>query len=147
MSTAKKDGHGDVSFEPTDVASRPVALFTLGLVVITAIVALALVGFHRLLASHDRARQETVVLRPPAEREFPKPRLEVSPVEDLAAFRAREDAILDGWGWVEPDKGIVRIPVAEAMRLVAERGLPAWPAVAPAPAATSAAPTDKGVRP
>ena len=43
---------------------------------------------------------------------------------ELAAFRAREDAILASYAWVDKEHGIVRIPVEEAMRLVAERGVP-----------------------
>ena len=50
----------------------------------------------------------------------------------LAEFRAQEDALLTSYGWVEKDKGIARIPIDEAMRIVAERGLPKFPAPAPA---------------
>jgi hypothetical protein len=70
-------------------------------------------------------------LSPPEERmEFsnpqkvpPEPRLEVDGVAALKAFRADEDALVNGYGWVDPEKGIVRIPVDRALDLVAKEGL------------------------
>ena len=42
----------------------------------------------------------------------------------------REDAILNGYGWVDPNKGIVRIPIAQAIDIVAQKGLPSKPSPA-----------------
>ena len=47
------------------------------------------------------------------------------PDRDLQAVRAQEDRILTTYGWVDKSRGVVRIPIDEAMRLVAEQGLPA----------------------
>jgi hypothetical protein len=58
------------------------------------------------------------------QKEPPEPRLQSAPVKDLAAFRAQEDAILNSYGWVDREKGIVRIPVDRAMEVVAKEGLP-----------------------
>ena len=55
----------------------------------------------------------------------PEPRLQTNPREDLADLRRAEDRVLDSYGWVDKDAGIVRIPIDEAMRLTVERGLPA----------------------
>ena len=43
----------------------------------------------------------------------------------------REDAVLNGYGWVNKEAGVVRIPIAEAMRLTVERGLPSRAAATP----------------
>jgi hypothetical protein len=51
-------------------------------------------------------------------------------VTDLTVYRAAEDGVLSTYGFVDEGRGIVRIPVEEAMRLLAERGLPR---TAPAP--------------
>ncbi len=51
----------------------------------------------------------------------PEPRLQSNSIQDLKTIRAEEDAVLATYGWVEPEKGIVRIPVSEAMKLMAER--------------------------
>ena len=50
---------------------------------------------------------------------------------DLAAFRAKEDAKLHGYAWVDKDAGVVRIPIERAMEMIAERGLMAIAPPAP----------------
>ena len=55
----------------------------------------------------------------------PEPRLQIHPREDLQDLRASEDAILNSYGWVDKNAGIVRIPIDEAMKLILQRGLPA----------------------
>ena len=52
------------------------------------------------------------------------PRLQVSAPEDLSRFREREEAELNTYGWINRTSGVVRIPVARAMDLLLERGLP-----------------------
>ena len=61
--------------------------------------------------------------RPPA-----GPRLQAKPANEIYDFRIREKAELEGYGWLDRNAGTVRIPIAEAMRLTVERGLPARPA-------------------
>ena len=68
----------------------------------------------------------------------PAPRLEVTPVLDLRAMRAAEDKILNSYGWIDPEKGMVRIPIDRAIDLLAQRGLPSRAADAAAPAARRA---------
>jgi hypothetical protein len=83
-----------------------------------------------LLAEHDTATQppaDYVAKIDRAALEPPGPRLQVRPQIDLATFRARENAILTTYAWVDKEHGIARIPVEEAMRLVAEQGLPDFP--------------------
>lgn len=58
-----------------------------------------------------------------ARREPPEPRLQIDPVGDLAALRAREAARLSSYGWVDRQTGVVHIPIERAMELlVARRG-------------------------
>jgi hypothetical protein len=54
----------------------------------------------------------------------PEPRLQTNPREDLRDLRAKEDAILESYGWVDRNAGVVRIPIDEAMKLTVQRGLP-----------------------
>ena len=55
-------------------------------------------------------------------RQPPAPRLQTLPAQDLAAVRAEEDRTLTTYGWVDEQAGIVRIPIDEAMKILAERG-------------------------
>jgi hypothetical protein len=54
----------------------------------------------------------------------PEPRLQENPTADLNRFRATEEAKLNGYGWVDRERGIIRIPIERAMDLLARRGLP-----------------------
>lgn len=54
---------------------------------------------------------------------MPSPALQVTPEADLAAHRAGDQALANVYGWVDHDKGIVRIPIAQAMQRMVERGL------------------------
>jgi len=58
----------------------------------------------------------------------PAPVLQISPRADMARFRAAEEAEMTSYGWVDRDKGIVRIPIDQAMAKVAHEGIPGWPA-------------------
>ena len=87
------------------------------------------------LGAGDRGpgpRRPTWRSRTPPPSSPRRPRLQVRPEIDLAAFRAQEAAILTTYAWVDKEHGIVRIPVEDAMRLVAERGLPVVSAPRPA---------------
>jgi hypothetical protein len=130
--------HDSDGYERTDASaggSLRAGLYVLAMMVVTA---LLVVPFYRLLRSGEEAAQppaaevaESAVSEPVAT--FPK--LVESEPRALGAFRAQEDALLTSYGWVEKDKGLVRIPVGEAMKIVAERGLPQFEAKAPAGAA------------
>jgi hypothetical protein len=47
-----------------------------------------------------------------------------TPLTDMAEMRAAEDEALNKPGWVDKQKGIVRLPIETAKRLVVQRGLP-----------------------
>jgi hypothetical protein len=56
---------------------------------------------------------------------FPTPQLQMDDGnQDVADMHAREDLLLDHYTWVDQQKGAVRIPIAHAMELIAQRGLP-----------------------
>lgn len=52
------------------------------------------------------------------------PQLQIQPPVDLKQFRAHEEAELSSYGWIDRTAGVVRIPIARAMDLLLERGLP-----------------------
>jgi hypothetical protein len=61
---------------------------------------------------------------------FPTPRLQMDDGnQDIADLHAREDLLLSHYSWVDQSKGTVRIPIEQAMQLIAQRGLPVAPAV------------------
>jgi hypothetical protein len=61
---------------------------------------------------------------------FPTPRVQTDDGnQDVADLHAREDLLLSNYSWVDQSKGTVRIPIDQAMELIAQRGLPVAPAV------------------
>jgi cell division protein FtsN len=47
----------------------------------------------------------------------PQPRLQVDPKRELEQVRAKEDAHLDRYAWVDQQRGIAQIPIDRAMAL------------------------------
>jgi hypothetical protein len=113
--------------EKTDASTWGVFAVAAGLVIAAIIVHFALAGYLGHLQKrpsptdqwHRADRSQKVEANP-----VPFPRLQVSPAEDLSEFRAREEAALKSYGWVNRTSGVVRIPVAKAMELVLQKGLP-----------------------
>lgn len=57
----------------------------------------------------------------PRSQEPPEPRLQVNPTSDLQAYRESDAEMLNHYGWVDKQAGVVHIPISEAMKLVVER--------------------------
>ena len=107
-------------YETRDADVRWIAISG-ALVVFTTVVTMALLAVtYRYFAN----RGPQAAPAPERVEAFPAPRLETAPREDLAAFRAREDAELHSYGWIDRQAGVVRVPVERAMDLIVERGLP-----------------------
>jgi hypothetical protein len=114
-----------VGHELSDLRPGYIALF--GIALTTVIVAAAVITsllIHFIAA--EQSRQETPVPRLAGEREAtPGPRLQVDANKELRQMRAGEEAVLNSYGWVDKDSGIVRIPIQRAMEILAKKGLPA----------------------
>jgi hypothetical protein len=65
---------------------------------------------------------------PPNLPQPPEPRLQVDPASDLGRLRRYEIEQLQTFGWIDRDRGIVHIPIEQAMQHLADRGLQGWPA-------------------
>lgn len=62
--------------------------------------------------------------------QHPTPRLQTDDgMQDLADLHAREELLLDNYSWADQEHGKVRIPIARAMELIVQRGLPVAAAV------------------
>ena len=126
-----------------DVDNRGVLLFGFWLGV-SMLVIVGLVWVFLRVLGRDTARsqapiepQVAVALR----RTPPEPRLEADPLALRRALKAREDAQLTSYGWVDRAAGVVHIPIDQAMALIAANGVPGGkpiPAVTPAPAPMAA---------
>jgi len=57
--------------------------------------------------------------------------------QDIANMHAREDLLLDNYSWIDQKQGKVRIPIFQAMEMIAQRGLPVAPVVQTEPLMTA----------
>ena len=112
-----------IGHEHTDVRARPVVIAGVGLATVLLLVAGLMLGFYDALAT--RAARLSPPPNPLAAaagpRLPPEPRLQVHPVRDLRELREAESAVLDHYGWVDKQAGVVRIPIARAIDLLAAR--------------------------
>jgi hypothetical protein len=116
----------EVVHEESDVNVRAIFGFGAGLLAVGLVVQVLL----WLLMNYYTKQAAQVPRNFPLSAEYqqqapPEPRLQIHPQQDLRDLRAREDALLHGYGWVDKNTGVARIPIEEAMKIVVQRGLPA----------------------
>jgi len=120
----------EIRHEPSDINVRSILWAGIGLVILAGIVHVFLWWLFDYYVAReaglDRPRPLPLATRP-SEPLPPEPRLQASPARDMNEMRTAEEARLHSYGWIDQKAGIIRIPVEQAMRLVAERGLPAGP--------------------
>lgn len=137
----KRDNPG---FEREDIGPRTVYVFliTLAIVVVAAVIVSKGIyhGLDRLdkylkadqpamspmkpAETGDVREEDTPQAKERIENTFPKPLLEDDERNELTDRRMQEDGQLSSYGWVDQKAGTVHIPIARAMELIAERGLP-----------------------
>jgi hypothetical protein len=127
-------GHPELRYEQTDVRPAAIVRFAIGLVLVIAVAAGALLGLFAVLAKQQRRHDPPAppLARPTADLP-PVPRLQITPLQDLELVRAQEEKELNSYGWVDPRAGIVHIKIDDAIRILATRGLPQ---AAPSPASS-----------
>lgn len=138
-------------FEREDVSTTPLFGFLVGLVVTGVVVYYVIWGVFHFMDAYERKHQQSkspmVAMQPDTrepntertnakiQQEFPQPRLEDSETTEINDFRYQQDETLASYGWVDQSGGVVRIPIDQAMKLIAQRGLPTIPQAGTAPAA------------
>lgn len=115
----------DARHEIRDVSSRFMLLTFM--LLLTSVACVGLVcwwAFPR--ATADRHISTTV-------RDFPGPQLQPDPRRDWQRFHSEEMRRLTSYGWVDKARGVAHIPIAQAMRDIAARGIQGWPTTPAAP--------------
>jgi hypothetical protein len=154
-SSASAHGHGDhrdpaelhnddVAHEESDVDIRQLLVFSGGLAAVVAVVAVLMYGLFQLLEGQARRNDPALPPRAAASAQMPTrttgspffgtakaPQLLTNEPALLQEIHGREQQQLSGYGWVDQAGGVARMPIEEAKKLLAERGLPARPGVDP----------------
>ena len=98
-----------------DIAARPIAWVAAG---IAGVVLLVVVSVFLLLDAWDTAPgQDRVHMPYPVV--VPGPVVQSAPQLDLQAYREQKQRLLEGSAWLDAQRGIARIPIADAMALLA----------------------------
>ena len=129
--------HNDVSFETEDVKPSPIYKF---LTILGILVILSYVLVLFIFGGLTKYWNSTYTAAPPSREGMPgtmppEPRLQgmpghmTDPQQDWRNMLSKANAENNELGWVDQKAGIARIPVADAMDLIVEKGLPPVPAM------------------
>jgi hypothetical protein len=121
-----------VAHEHTDADSRAITRFGIGLAFIVVVSQLLLwwVFDHFSARETKLSPHVSAIIKAQAPTLPPEPRLQgnapldVLPRVDLQQMRREEEDALNHYAWVDPDHGVVRLPIQRALELVAQNGLP-----------------------
>jgi hypothetical protein len=128
----------EVAHEHTDANIRVLVGFATGLFVVVVIVLLLMGGLFKVLESRAAKNDPALspLTRPPAQmptsqvgepifgRGSSGPQLLTNEPTVLLKQHTREQEALGTYGWVDQKTGVARIPIAEAKKLIVQRGLP-----------------------
>jgi hypothetical protein len=142
----KHAGNG-IGFEREDLGGRPVYAFIISVIVAGVLIYYVLWGMFHFLDAYERKQrvaksplvqyeQDTRTVTPEKISQFPEPRLESSELGEYDESRIRDEQVLNTYGWVDQNAGVVHIPIDRAMQLIAERGLPTTPKAGTIPPST-----------
>jgi hypothetical protein len=134
--------HDTVSYEPRDVQVRSIYWYLIALTISVAasffICVYVLRYTERFVARHDPPVMPSRAAMGPDYRILPpEPRLqgvpghEADPQQDHREKIRADNEGNEKYGWVDQNAGIVQIPVKEAMKIIAQKGLPGAPPAAP----------------
>jgi hypothetical protein len=123
----------EVAFERKDVNVFQISAFGVGLllaVIVSVFAMWAMFDFFYHREDEKNAGSANALMLNERPKLPPEPRLQAEPKMELKDMKADEDTILNSYGWLDPNKGIVRIPIDLAIDMVAKKGLPSKPSPA-----------------
>ncbi|MCC8982968.1 hypothetical protein [Bradyrhizobium acaciae] len=108
-------------FERSDIAINAIAWIAVGLGAFVLLVPLVmpLIFPQSLHHASPAARPALSSSAPP---------LEIAPADELERARREDAEATSTYGWVDRERGIVRVPVKRATEMLLRKGLPGWPA-------------------
>lgn len=110
--------------EPDDLDIKLLWRIGIGLLLVLWAIVVVLYPFFHFLTFDRTGGVEPAKVLAYIPKLPPKPRNEHLPYLVLEKFRHGEEAGLNTYRWVDRKKGIVSIPIARAMQILAQRGIP-----------------------
>jgi len=112
----------EVDYERTDLSLSVIAIVALGILLLLGVAPLIMLGAFPL-SRGDVDRHLSITP--------PEPRLQTNPEADLAAYVRKEQHLLDSYGWVDRERGLVHVPIEVAMQRLVRTGIPGFPQANP----------------
>lgn len=110
--------------EKTDASPRGLIYFAAVIAVILAVVALLLIVLFKHFQKTEPAGSFVATPFEAVEPTPPSPRIQPDPRVDMRTYADSQEKLLNTYGWIDRQNGIVRLPIDRAMELLLERGLP-----------------------
>jgi len=107
--------------EQSEVSVRLIVVSLAFLAVTTFLVFLLVIGIFRYFYASYSTEEATKRSQPVVP---PEPRIEVAPYEQLQQLRAKEDHVLNTYAYVDKGSGVVRVPINQAIDMLAAKGVP-----------------------
>jgi hypothetical protein len=115
----------DVAHEHSDVNIRTILAFGGGLAAVVVVCAVLMWGLFRVLEGQAAENDPQVSpLARPAGQPPLGPVLLTNEPATLEKLREQELKTLQGYGWVDQPGGVAHMPIADAKKLIVQRGLP-----------------------
>ena len=124
MATNPQTAHRH-GYEKSDASPRGLVYFAL---IIAGILVLTFLSLRWLFGYFQKAENPGSFVAAPfadARPLPPAPRIQSNPGADMQSYFQSQQNLLNSYGWIDRQNGIVRLPIDRAMELVLQRGLPA----------------------
>jgi hypothetical protein len=118
------DSHPGVGYELSDLKPRNIALFAAALAITIALVLLVsrwLFDYAAVLQARGQVLPSPLAQ---SREPMPEPHLQVHAHKDLEEMRVAEDGVLQSYGWIDKNAGLVRVPIERSIEVLAKKGLP-----------------------
>ena len=117
--TSETAGH-----EITDAAPKPLVNVGIAMAVLVTGTFIGIVVLFKVLSYYQPLLDPEPHPLSQTRAVSSEPRIQVDPPRQKRSLREIEDHLLTTYDWVDRDQGMVRIPIARAIEILAERGLP-----------------------
>jgi len=108
----------ELRYQTEDLSARAIVHVFLALAVLMGLAGLGVWSLFRWSLSHEPT---SPLPKTPATLAGQAPALQFTPADDLVKLRTHEDRILRETRWLDRQAGIARIPIDQAMALLAQR--------------------------
>lgn len=139
MATSPEAGRSQ-GYEKRDASPRGLLYFA---IIMAAILVLTSLSLKWLFGYFQKAENPGSFVAAPfagARPLPPAPRIQPNPGADMQDYFQSQQNLLNTYGWIDRQNGIVRLPIDRAMELLLQRGLPTRAASTP----KNEAPAQKG---